>query len=148
DFYKDRNYTSPIDRGANILRVHRINQPPITGPDLIELSGPALGSEIGINIAKLLANDSDPDGGTLTLTEFAAQSGQGYPVRREGNRLYYRAPSTAGPPDSFTYTVEDALGATAAGTVSILFLSNLNPPSNRVEVQALPGGDVRLIFAG
>ena len=50
DFYKDQNYTSPIDRGANILRVRYVGLPPPgngaglrgTYHDNIDFTGPLL----------------------------------------------------------------------------------------------------------
>jgi hypothetical protein len=115
--------------------------------DLIEISGPALGSEISLHIAKLLANDSDPEGDALNLTGFSGQSALGRPVRRLGDRLFYLSPPIAGLVDSFDYTVEDPLGAAASATV-FLFLNSDATPSNRVAVQQLPDGGIRMIFAG
>lgn len=69
-----------------------------------------VGTELEIPVATLLANDSDPDGDTLSVT---AVSG----ARLEGSNVIF-SPSSAGT-KTFTYTVADPDGATASATVHV-----------------------------
>jgi hypothetical protein len=69
DFYKDLNYTSPIDRGANILRVRRIDTNP---PPMVTLTAPINGAifRAGTNIS--LTATATATGTNISLVEFFA----------------------------------------------------------------------------
>ncbi len=65
----------------------------------------------------VLANDTDPDGDTLTVTgNTAPQNGS---VTRSGGSFTYTPNANFNGSDSFTYTVSDGKGGTATGTVSV-----------------------------
>ena len=65
----------------------------------------------------VLANDTDKDGDTLTLT------GVGTPAlgaaKLEGGKIVYTSSSTFNVVDTFTYTVSDGKGGTATGQVEV-----------------------------
>eukprot|EP01030_Chromulinospumella_sphaerica_P013293 gene13293-13071_t len=67
----------------------------------------------------VLSNDSDSDGGTLSINSFS-QGLYGGTVTQSGNTLIYHAGGPTGSVyDTFTYTVDDGQGGTDTGTVTI-----------------------------
>lgn len=72
-------------------------------------------------IQTLLSNDTATDFELLALNSFSSTTTAGGSVFRDGPWLVYQPPSVAPDPteDSFTYTVRDALGTIATGTVRI-----------------------------
>jgi hypothetical protein len=89
-------------------------------------------AEDGSVTVSVLANDSDPDGGTLTLLTTTRPAHGTAAVT--GNRvLYTPAPDFSGT-DAFSYTVADPTGATATASVSILVLPSNDAPVRVAEV--------------
>jgi hypothetical protein len=72
----------------------------------------------------LLANDTDADGDSLSLTTVSSTSAQGGTVSLSGGNVTYTPPTNYAGADSFTYTVSDTIGATATGTVNITVHGN------------------------
>ncbi len=66
----------------------------------------------------VLANDSDPDGGTLTVTGLAGPS-HGSAIINSGTTVTYTPAANFNGSDSLTYTLSDGQGGTATGTVTI-----------------------------
>lgn len=73
----------------------------------------------------VLANDDDPDGDTIVLRSIG-QPSQGQ-VSATGPTITYRADGDADGVDSFTYTIADAEGATATGTVDVIVDGTVPP---------------------
>lgn len=71
-------------------------------------------------LVDVLANDSDPDGDSLTLGPLGDPQ-HGTVVAEAGKARYTPVADFCGA-DSFTYTVEDATGLTATGTVEVAVL--------------------------
>ncbi|MDT8326987.1 MAG: Hint domain-containing protein [Roseovarius sp.] len=65
----------------------------------------------------VLANDDDPDGDPLTVTEATAPNGT--VVINPDNTLTYTPDPDFNGPDEITYTVDDGNGGTATGTVAV-----------------------------
>src|SRR5438067_2138073 len=86
-------------------------EPPIAVPDTLSVD------EDNAVTADVLANDSDPDGGTLTI-QSVSQPAHGQATFAIGTVGYHPAPNFHGT-DSFTYTVVDSQGNTAVGTVNV-----------------------------
>lgn len=70
-----------------------------------------------ITIETLLANDSDPDGGTLEFVDFDKISVQGATITRSNSAIIYHNPNDAA--DHFFYTVRSSLGVVAKGRVNV-----------------------------
>ena len=68
-------------------------------------------------IIDVLANDSDPEGGVLTVTGATALNGD-VVVNGDGTLTYTPDPDYNGP-DTITYTIEDPTGLTATGEVAV-----------------------------
>lgn len=103
------------DTGAVSFTITSVNDLPSAGADAITRR-PGLPTKVAVTA--LLSNDSDPEGGTLTLTLPSATSVNGATITREGGWVIYSAPVNDNA-DSFTYTVTDPDGGTAVGTVNV-----------------------------
>lgn len=67
----------------------------------------------------VLANDSDPDGDTLTITTVTQGANGTVTIINGGTSVSYRPRSGFTGSDSFTYTVSDGNGGTATATVTV-----------------------------
>ncbi|MGE0165096.1 MAG: tandem-95 repeat protein, partial [Dongiaceae bacterium] len=101
------------------------------------------GTSIAVDAGTLLENDSDPEGGTLGVTGVSGAAGGS--VNLSGSTVTYTANGTAGA-GSFAYTVADAGGAAATGTVSVTKLQ-VSSGANAIDISAL-GVSRSLIDAG
>ncbi|HEV7404424.1 MAG TPA: S8 family serine peptidase [Chthoniobacteraceae bacterium] len=88
------------------------NTPPVATDD-----GPIVLATPGATAIPVLANDSDADGDTLTITSFAAPPHGTVAVTATG--LSYTPASGFPGTDQFTYTIADLSGATATATVRV-----------------------------
>ncbi len=91
-----------------------LNAPPVAVDDS---STTAPGTPVTIPV---LANDSDPDGDTLTVVA-ATQGAKGTVAVNADGTITYTPGRKAKGSDSFTYTIEDGTGNAASATVSVLF---------------------------
>lgn len=90
------------------------------------------------------ANDSDPDGSTLTITA-RTNGAKGNVTINGGTSLTYSPHTGQSGPDSFTYTIADADGLTATANVAMTIQSVNRPPvanPDSVELYGtyIPGG--------
>ncbi|MGL5835551.1 MAG: Ig-like domain-containing protein [Waterburya sp.] len=97
------------------------NQPPKAEDD--EVSTPK-GTPVTVNV---VANDSDPDGDPITLEDVNSPIGASAQVV-DGKVIYTpKFSSNQAASESFTYTIKDADGATATGTVKVNVGANEAP---------------------
>ena len=75
----------------------------------------------------VLANDSDPDGDTLTIATFTQPMNGS--VQQEGDRLVYTPAAGFSGMDSFSYTATDGRGGEAQASVSVTVNDPNQPPS-------------------
>ncbi|SLN09796.1 Bifunctional hemolysin/adenylate cyclase precursor [Roseovarius gaetbuli] len=87
------------------------NNAPVTGDDTATTD-----EDTSVDIP-VLANDSDPDGDLLTVTDATAPNGT--VVINPDNTLTYTPNPDYNGPDEITYTVDDGNGGTATGTVAV-----------------------------
>jgi PKD repeat protein len=88
------------------------NQPPVAVDDSAEVA------ENGNVVIDVLANDSDPDGYTLRVTNLTQPSWGSVVLNPDGTVTYTPYEGYTGP-DSFTYTANDGLVDSNVATVSI-----------------------------
>ena len=121
----------------------KFNNNPVPVEDPITRAGTQ-----GVKVSKttLLANDTDPDGDTLTISSVSSTSANGGTVSVSGNWIFYTPPSGSTDPDSFTYTVSDGQGGTQTGTVGITLPEDNSQAQNSKIVDE--GSTVRVIFRG
>ena len=93
------------------------NRPPVV---MGEEAGLRAGSAVSAPESLLLANDSDPDGGPLSIVPTGySQPAHGTLSRAADGTLTYKPNAGYVGDDSFTYTVCDAQGNTSQGTVTL-----------------------------
>lgn len=96
---------------AGQVTVH-VNGPPVAADDAAETA-----EDQPVTIA-VLANDSDPNGDSLTVTEATAGSHGATTVNGDGTVLYEPDADYHGP-DAFSYSVEDGRGGADSAQVSV-----------------------------
>lgn len=106
----DKEPAHPSDDAA-------VNQPPVANPDSFST---AFNTPLTIAQATLLANDSDPESATITVTGVTADGdGHGTPTLSGTDVVFTPASGFSGTAH-FTYTISDgALSASAAVTVTV-----------------------------
>jgi parallel beta-helix repeat protein len=113
-------YTAEDTQGATdtasvsvtVFAVDPTDQPPSAGDDAATTN-----EDVAVTIA-VLANDSDPDGDPLTVSEVSAPSRGSATINANDTITYVPAPNANGS-DSFTYTVSDGRGLTDTATVAV-----------------------------
>ena len=108
DVYKFVESTSTTTLGPR----EYLNQGPNATDDAITVD-----FESSANLVDVLANDSDPEGDTLTITAVSAPA-HGTAVITSGAISYTPAAGYSGP-DGFTYTISDGRGGTATASVAV-----------------------------
>jgi hypothetical protein len=120
-----------------------INTPPVAGNDLIERYPT---DTVKVRRLVLLANDSDADGDTLSVT-FSSTSANGGTITVSGAWVFYTPAAGFTNDDSFTYTINDGRGGSAVGTVTVAIKVD-NAPSQNLVITALGGGSIRIVGFG
>lgn len=100
------------NNGSATLNVGPSNAPPVAVDDNALVAENSVGNAINV-----LANDSDPDGDTLTIT--AVTQGSHGSVVNNGTSVSYTPAAAFSGSDSFTYTIDDGHGHTATATVHV-----------------------------
>jgi outer membrane protein OmpA-like peptidoglycan-associated protein len=102
-----------------------LNRPPIAQNDSFTVNQDSTANSLNV-----LANDSDPDGDTLTISTVTAPA-HGTAVIA-GNRVNYAPTPGYTGSDAFTYTISDGKGGSASATVAIAVAPAA--PANRAPV--------------
>ena len=92
------------------------NNAPTPADDAFERT---YGQPLTLTGGLLLANDSDPENDTITVSSVSSASAQGGTVTLLDGVITYTPPSESTLDDSFTYTITDARGASADATVTL-----------------------------
>jgi hypothetical protein len=119
-----------------------VDAAPVAGRDVLETFE---NNSVTVTAASLLANDTDPDGDSLSLTSVSSTSAQGGTVSLSGSIVSYTPPTNYAGADSFTYTVSDTFGATATGTVNVTVHGN---NGTSVTINMLPDNSQQLNCTG
>jgi hypothetical protein len=134
--------------------VQVINTPPVAGADTIERYA---SQGVKVRLSTLLANDTDADGDTLTVT-VATNSANGGTITVAGDWVTYVPASGFTNVDSFTYTIADGRGGSATATVTVnikqdnepgvnLTITSLGGNSYRIRGSGIPGRTYRLEYS-
>lgn len=98
-----------------------VNAPPVAGADVAAVT---TGAAVSIQV---LQNDVDPEGGPLAVVAARVASGGGSVTVETDGALTYSAPAGAGTA-VLAYTVRDAAGLEAEGTVTVEIRTAAGPP--------------------
>jgi hypothetical protein len=108
------------------------NPPPQTPPVANNESGfvTAPNTAMTLSATTLLANDSDPDGDTLTLTGVSNPSNGTVSFNAQNNTVTFTPNSGYSGPANFTYTISDGHGNSASAQVNLEVANSLWGNSN------------------
>jgi hypothetical protein len=132
----------PVTDAATTVISTSVNDAPIAVNDAITRPS---GGTVKVAIAELLANDTDADGDTLTLTLPSGTSANGALISIQGSWVTYSAPVNDSP-DSFAYLAHDPNGGTSLGTVFVTVESSNEQSRNLLSVTN-DGADKVIQFA-
>ncbi len=124
------SYTVSDGRGGTAtatvnVNVASVNDAPVAGADQVTT---AANTAVSFSTASLLANDSDLDGGVLSVSGIG-QPAHGSLVANANGTYTYTPTTNYSGSDAFTYTVSDGLGGTATATVNINVVGSAPPPT-------------------
>jgi hypothetical protein len=121
-----------------------VNLPPVA---LNDGGATTENTPLSIAIAKLLYNDSDPDGDPVSFVSATSPTLNGGTVTVAAGRVNYTPPVGFTGLDRYSYTISDGRGGTATGDVEIYVVSGVLPGLNQVAIQPVGGGFL-VRFAG
>jgi hypothetical protein len=122
-----------------------VNQFPVGGIDTYSVSSNQPSS---LSVMKLLLNDSDPDGDTVTLSSVSATSTNGGTVSLVSDRVVYTPVNGFVGADKFTYTINDGRGAATVVDVQLSVTADVSLGLNQLGLPVLTNGVVNIRFAG
>jgi hypothetical protein len=133
------------DTAAATLKVNPVADAPVANPDTLPDGTVLLRSWLDIPVASLLANDTDADGDSLTLTAVSNPSNGEVSLDSATGTITFRA-NTVGAA-SFDYTISDGTGNTSTATVSLSVTNQINL-SDIVSGTGLPAGAAGFVING
>lgn len=131
-------------QGIWIQDIASATVPPVAGP-LSVVAQKNL--SLSLSVAGIVAHDTDPNGGSLSINAVSGSSTNGGSVSLNGSYVTYTPVSNFTGKDQFTYTLTDSEGGSAPGTITVNVLSLGLPASTFLTVTNIPGGKL-LIFSG
>lgn len=108
----------------------------------------APGRTTKIRVTSLLANDGDPSQSALALTHVDARTARGGTVSVAEGWLFYEPPPGLNASDDFTYTIQNADGSIATGSILVLVSGSYVAPRPILRLRAFPDGSCSLWFVG
>ena len=123
--YKVSDGNGSTDTGTVTVTVTAVNDPPVATNDT------ASTAEDTAVVMRVLDNDTDVEGDTLSVTAVSTPSNGSAAIRNAGATVTYTPNSSFHGSDSFTYTVSDGNGGTDTGTVTVTVTAVDDEPANR-----------------
>jgi fibronectin-binding autotransporter adhesin len=105
-------------------------------------------SGVKVRAVTLLANDTDPENDALTFNSAGPASSAGGTVAVNNGWVFYTPPAGFTNSDSYLYSISDAGGLYATGSVAITIPIDLAPSQNVVAIQPLSNGAALIQFQG
>ena len=105
---------------------------------------------VKVSVATLLSNDVNPETGTnagLSITAVNNPGASPAIVTLSGGTVFYD-PNGHLTADTFEYTVQNSLGQTATGTVTVSLIVDNEPSQNVISFQLLGDGSAETVFGG
>jgi hypothetical protein len=125
------SYTISDGKGGTASAVVAITVTPVNHVPVANADSFSLPQNSGATLFDVLANDSDPDGDSLTIVSTSTPLHGTASI--SGGKVSYKPATDYSGPDSFSYTVSDGKGGTATALVSITVtpvVKNLAPTAN------------------
>jgi Cadherin-like domain len=122
-----------------------VNAIPVANPDSLVRQKNAAAK---IAVSQVLANDTDADSDSLTVTGVNSPSPNGATVTLEGTWIIYQPPAGFNSPDSFTYSISDGRGGTATGTVNVTVTPQGEEQTKNIVSITPSGADMIVRVAG
>ena len=144
------------DQAVTFTPTDTVNYAPVSGTVSVKVNAAPLfsgytvttksGKTLALSLSKILSRASDPDGGTVTLTQVFGPSAQGGSVSLTGTLNYTPDPSFTGT-DSFDIELTTSGGGTLRTTVTVTVTTAAATGQNQTELK-LRDGKVDLTFRG
>lgn len=103
--------------------------PPVNQPPVAKNDSAATVQDKDVVTPNVLANDSDPNGDTITISSFT-QAGHGSVVSNNNGTFTYTPSAGWYGNDAFTYSISDGKGGTASASVTIAVAQASPLPNN------------------
>ncbi len=123
--------TNTSNTASTTIAVVAVNDPPVATADSSSTNEDV---PLSIAVSTLLANDSDLDGGTLSLT--SVQGAVNGSVSLVGSNVIFTPAAHYSGPASFTYTLSDGQGGSATGTVNVNVEAVADAPAVTIDAVA------------
>ncbi|MBW4612884.1 MAG: tandem-95 repeat protein [Desmonostoc vinosum HA7617-LM4] len=120
------------------LTVTPVNDPPVAGDDSFSSNR---NTQITLTSAELLVNDTDVDGGVLSVISVSNAVNGTVALNNSGNVVFTPATNFSGNA-SFNYTVSDGNGGTDLGLVTVAVGINFNGTNNNDTLNGTSGNDI------
>ena len=137
--------TPPLSSSTTFtLTVSEVNDAPVPGNDTASVE---VGGSVDVVVTTLLSNDSDPEGGTLSIEAVGGAVNGTVSLSEDESEVTYTHDGSETTSGSFTYTVTDGT-ATATGTVAVTVTEPNNAPvAVDDEAAVAEGGEVEIAAA-
>ena len=129
--------SSIVDNGSSQVSLVVPNTAPVAGSSFT--LGAVVGMPTTVKIVGGKYSPTDSDGDTLTISSPSASNGT---VTTDGTNITYTA--TSGSSDTITYTISDAYGGTAGGTINVAIAAAAS--YNQVSAQLVGSQEVLNYF--
>ena len=137
--------TPPLSSSATFtLTVNEVNDAPVPVTDSASV---VKGRSVVLSVTTLLANDTDPEGSTLSITAVGGAVNGTVSLSEDKSEVTYTHDGSETTSGSFTYTVSDGT-ATATGTAAVTVTEPNNAPVVvGDEATVAEGGEVEIAAA-
>lgn len=114
-------YTVSDGQGGNATAIVTVSVTPVNDAPLATADTLTTTEDTALSVAgaSLTANDTDVDGGSLSVVAVSASSSQSGTVELVGSTVVYTPAANFNGSDTFSYTVSDGRGGSAAATVTV-----------------------------
>jgi hypothetical protein len=137
---------TPVANSITTVVTTSVNHSPVAVADTIQRYAT---EGVKVGLSTLLANDTDPDSDTLTITAVSPTSPNGGTIYLANNWIHYVPAAGFTAADTFTYTINDGHGSNAVGTVTVAIKTDQNPGSSQIgSIQNLGSSIYRITFGG
>lgn len=137
---------TPVTNNATTVVSTSVNHAPTAVANTIQRTAT---QGVKVSTTTLLANDTDPDSDTLSLTGVSGTTTNGGTIYLADSWIHYVPAAGFTNVDAFTYTVSDGQGGTATGTVTVNIKTDGSATGNQIGgVEVRGPNQYRIVFGG